>query len=149
APVHAPRAPLAKDGKEGSMSADAVPRFFPNFTKECGSTQFVDIMHDQLSPALSRVSDALFHSSAPDEDRMNEVAEASAIILGCAKRLDQVRPAKLEGIEEITFEHFLIQLVMNTHALQTSALEDDEQIVVHWYHHVKQTCAACHSRFRE
>jgi hypothetical protein len=130
-----------------SLSADAVPRFFPSYTTPCGSEQFRDVMRDQFNASLSTVSQALFHDR--DEGRMDRVADGAAVILGCAAKIDQHRPKGLVEREWVTFDHMLIQLVMNTHALQSAALEDDEEIVVHWYHHVKQSCAACHARFNE
>jgi hypothetical protein len=130
-----------------SLSADAVPRFFPSYTKDCASTDLKEVMRDQFNASLSQVSQALFHDR--DEGRLDRVADAAGVILGCAKQIDHHRPTSLVETEWMTFDHMLIQLVMNTHALQSAALEDDPEIVVHWYHHVKQSCAACHARFNE
>lgn len=130
-----------------SLSADAVPRFFPSYTKPCGSTEFRDIMKDQFNASLSTASQALFHDD--DDGRLDRVADAAAVILGCANQIDHHRPIALAEHEWMTFDHLLIQLVMNTHALQSAALEDDQPTVEHWYHHVKQSCAACHARFNE
>lgn len=136
------------EARAGSMSSDAVPKFFPNYTKPCASEELPEVMHSHFNPALSQMSNALFH--APEaEDRMDRVADAAAIILGCTEDVEKLRPADISEREWITFDHFLIQLVMNTHALQTAALEDEPEVVVHWFHHVKQTCAGCHARFRE
>lgn len=130
-----------------SIAKDAVPRFFPNYTTPCPSPTLDAIMKDRLNAALSQASVALFH--AEDADRMERVADAAAVILGCAARLEEIRPAGLEERAWVAYDHLLVQLVVNTHALQTAALEDEVDDVVHWYHHVKQSCAACHARFRE
>jgi len=130
-----------------SLSSDAVPRFFPSYTKACASTEFRDVMTTQFNASLSVVSQALFHDV--DDGRLDRVADAAAVILGCAKQFDHHRPAKVAPNDWTTFDHMMIQLVMNTHALQSAALEDDPEIVIHWYHHLKQSCAACHARFNE
>lgn len=133
-----------------SLSSGSVPRFFPNYTRPCPAERIATIMRDELNPALTSIADALFHGADADPDvRARRVADAAAVILGCAEKLDRGRVPSLPEGEWAIFDHMLIQLVINAHALQTAALEDDEATVVHWYHHVKQSCAACHSRFHE
>lgn len=131
----------------GSLSGDSVPRFFPNYVKPCKATVFREVMKDDLNASLTRISEALFHGQGDDDARMEQVADSAGAILGCAVTINTHRPATIAAEQWPAFDHMLNQLVLNTHALQTAALEDDRDTVVHWYHHVKQSCAACHARF--
>lgn len=131
--------------KYQTLSSDSVPRFFPNFVTPCPSDDIGVIMADHFNPALTRIADALFHSTK--ENRLEEVAEAAAVVLGCAQTVTVHRSVKVTEDQWPVFDHFMIQLVMNTQALQSAALEDEIEDVTHWFHHVKQSCAGCHSRF--
>lgn len=153
--VVTPKLPAAGGAQASSHEADpqqglahsSVPLFFPSYTTPCNDEGSVKgIMKAHMSPALSQVSEAIFHAQNDEEARMKAVSDAAAIMLGCAPLIAQ-HARSLHDDSWPTFDHFLHQTVVDINALQNAAMEDGPAEVEHWYHHVKQDCASCHSRF--
>jgi hypothetical protein len=129
------------------LAKTSVPLFFPSYTKPCNDEGSVKaVMLSQMSPALSQVSEALFHARGDEEARLKAVGDAAAVMLGCATVIAH-HGKEIHTDSWPTFDHFLHQLVVDVNALQNASMEDDIPEVTHWYHHVKQACASCHSRF--
>ena len=130
-----------------SLSRNAIPRFEPSYVAKCPIEGPVDdIMKTVMSPSLARISMNLYHADAPAEERLSQVADATAKILGCFEQLIAHRDL-LRNEDWGTFDHFLWNMVVNVHALQIAAIESDDEWARHWYVHLKQSCAACHARF--
>ena len=145
APTHT--APAPPQPKPESIARGTVPRFFPSYTTKCKQHETIKlVMQQEINPALSQISAALFHETGPEEERMQSVADAAATVLGCADEIAR-HGQHIHGDSWPTFDHFLHELVVNGHALQTSAMEDDPSVAIHWYYHFKQSCSACHARF--
>ena len=107
-----------------------------------------DVMAARINPTLTKIAFALHHdSSRPPEERLEAAAGMSAALLGCITTLPNYRPdVPLARMPE--YYRFLDDLQDSVLALQVSALESDLEGARHWFRHVKQSCTACHARFR-
>lgn len=104
-----------------------------------------DLMQVRINPAMTRLSFALHHLDS--EDRLAKVADAARDLVGCVHLAPKYPPdialARYGEYYQLTDEMGASAL-----ALMTSAQEGDDAGAHHWFLHLKQSCVACHARFR-
>lgn len=136
----APRKILADSGK--MQSAEVQP-----CTGSGAADNLQLLMRHRINPMMTRLSFALYHDERPAAERLDVVADAAAVLLGCVEVTPSYRPEiGLDGLPE--YYRLLERMQANTLALQTSARESDEPGTRHWFSHLKHDCNECHSRFR-
>jgi hypothetical protein len=80
------------------------------------------LMRKPINSTMSQLAYALYHDPGDPARRFELVADHAARLLASMKE--------------------------NALGLRTAALEGDAAGARHWFAHLKQDCAACHSRFR-
>lgn len=150
--VGARATPGEADRTAGAKSAGATPIIDPWLVQGCDGEGSVmdlkDMMKLRVNPMLTRISFALYHNKDADTaERLALVGETSAKLLGCIGRMPTFPPeVQVDRMPE--YFRLLDDLHGHTLALQVSAMEADEEGARHWFRHMKQSCFACHARFR-
>jgi cytochrome c556 len=105
-------------------------------------------MEDRLNPAFTRVSYQLFHARPASED---ELLTAAAQLELNARELAR-KPTSASSVHEADpqFRIYATQLHTYSRALLTAITEGAERPdLEHWFNHVRASCEACHSQFKE
>ena len=128
-----------------SLALASVPRYTPAIVQQCeGFHTIREMMEERLNPMMNQVSIGLFRM--PPDEGGELVIEATAVILGCVPEAVSKFRDKSTDEDWIAMDTFLNTMQMNVLALQNAAMEGDADQTVHWYNHVKQSCAGCHAR---
>jgi cytochrome c556 len=104
-------------------------------------------MKEKMNPAFTRVSYNLFHARTPSEAQLLQAAEQ---LEQTARELAR-RPTG-DSITETDpqFRVYATQLHTDARALLTALNEQaDRRDVEHWFNHVRASCEACHSQFKD
>ena len=106
------------------------------------------LMRKPINSTISQLSYALYHDPGDPERRFELVADSAARLLGCIRLMPNLPPddVGIDGLPD--YFRFLASMQENALGLRTAALEGDAAGARHWFAHLKQDCAACHSRFR-
>lgn len=135
-----------KVAKPAALTLAAAPRYMPVQVSECGSVGNVrTIMKEGFNQSMTMMFFGTFRTNHPLEERTEMVVEGSAQILGCISKVHSSLQRTTSEERWPGVDFLLNQLQLNTQALQTAALEYNEPQMAHWFAHVKQNCAACHS----
>ncbi len=130
----------------GSLAESEL--YEPNYVKPCGGSGSLDeIMNQGLNPRLSEMAANLFHDERPAGERLPAVADAAGAMLGCIPLMRQVANERSPD-EARAFNNEITMLRINAIAAQVSALEMDQDAALHWFVHIRQTCASCHAQFK-
>lgn len=137
--------------EEIPLSIGSPPSLPPAFIKPCEGTEpfsdLGDLMAKRINGAVNRISFALHHDKREAPERMEDVANTAALLIGCVRTASAYNPEI--GLEKMS-DYYRSLDEMQDHALavQVAALESDEVSARHWFTHLRQDCAGCHSRFR-
>jgi hypothetical protein len=106
------------------------------------------LMRKPINSTMSQLAYALYHDPGDPARRFELVADHAARLLGCIHLMPNLPPedVAIDGLPD--YFRFLASMQENALGLRTAALEGDAGGARHWFAHLKQDCAACHSRFR-
>lgn len=136
----------------GDKASGGMPSLDPTLVQGCDGegkvTDLADLMKVRINPMLTRISYELHHNADADPaTRLGAVGDTSAKLLGCIVKMPAYPPEiPVDRMPE--YFRLLDELQAHTLALQVSAMEADEDGARHWFGHMKQSCFACHARFR-
>ena len=146
------RAPATSSGGSAPVVPSGlteVPMIDPSRPLECkGDTpiaEVADLMKTRINPTMTKLSFALHHMDS--DDRLMAAADAAGDMLGCV-HLAPKYPPQIPLSRYGEYYHLIAEMQSSALALQTSALEQDDEGARHWFRHLKQSCVACHARFR-
>jgi cytochrome c556 len=104
-------------------------------------------MKEKVNPAFTRLSYVLFHAAKPSDE---ELQRAAADLEQVSRELAR-RPLGSGATEtNPQFRIYAVQLHTNSQALLTTVEEQGSRDELeHWFNHVRASCEACHSQFKE
>ena len=137
-PTGRPSVPIVSDG-DGDAAA--------NCDGDQPASTLPLLMRHRINPALTHLSYALHHDKRDADARLSAVATNASGLLGCIRKAGALAPQMtLDNLPE--YYRMLSGMEENALGLRIAALEKDEEGARHWFNHLKQACANCHSRFR-